>query len=244
MLTIDEILPKLHGKKYFSVVDTKKGYWHVELDEESSMLCMFNTPFGRYKFNRLPFVVRVSQDVFQKKLDAEYEGIPNVTGIADDIIVSGATAEEHDKALIAMLKASQKNNIALNPEKLQFKSPSVNFFGHTITDQGLELASEKMEAIKILKTPTNSKELLTALRMITYLNKFAGKLADLTAPLRELTKKDVHFHREKQHQDAFEEVKRELMAVMILSFYDSTLLQRRFYNVTTVKLVLEHSYAK
>ena len=58
--TIDEILPKLHGKKYFSVVDTKKGYWHVELDEESSMLCTFNTPFGRYKFNRLPFAVRVS----------------------------------------------------------------------------------------------------------------------------------------------------------------------------------------
>ena len=118
--TIDEILPKLHGKKYFSVVDTKKGYWHVELDEESSMLCTFNTPFGRYKFNRLPFGVRVSQDVFQKKLDHAYEGIPNVTGIADDIIVSGATAEEHDKALIAMLEASCRNNIGLNSEKLQF----------------------------------------------------------------------------------------------------------------------------
>ena len=53
--TIDEILPKLHGKKYFSVIDTKKGYWHVELDDESSLLTTFNTPFGRYKFNRLPF---------------------------------------------------------------------------------------------------------------------------------------------------------------------------------------------
>ena len=68
--TIDEILPQLHGKQYFSVIDTKKGYWHVELDEESSLLCTFNTPFGRYKFNRLPFGVRVSQDVFQKKLTA------------------------------------------------------------------------------------------------------------------------------------------------------------------------------
>ena len=71
--TIDEILPNLHGKQYFSVVDTKKGYWHVELDEQSSLLCTFNTPFGRYKFNRLPFGVRVSQDVFQKKLDHAYE---------------------------------------------------------------------------------------------------------------------------------------------------------------------------
>ena len=46
-ITIDEILPLLHGKRYFSVVDTAKGYWHVELDQESSLLCTFNTPFGR-----------------------------------------------------------------------------------------------------------------------------------------------------------------------------------------------------
>ena len=53
--TIDEILPRMHGKKYLSVADTNKGYWHVELDEESSLLCTFNTPFGRYRFKRLPF---------------------------------------------------------------------------------------------------------------------------------------------------------------------------------------------
>ena len=40
--TIDE-LPLLRGNKFFSDVDTKKGYWHVELDHESSLLCTFNT---------------------------------------------------------------------------------------------------------------------------------------------------------------------------------------------------------
>ena len=119
--TIDEILPSLHGKKYFSVVDCKKGYWHVELDHNSSLLCTFNTPFGRYRFKRLPFGVRVSQDVFQRKLDEAFQGIPNVTGIADDIIVSGATVEEHDKALRAMLDASRRNNVGLNSEKFQFR---------------------------------------------------------------------------------------------------------------------------
>ena len=37
--TVEEILPLLHNQKYFSVVDTKKGYWHVELHHESSLLC-------------------------------------------------------------------------------------------------------------------------------------------------------------------------------------------------------------
>ena len=68
--TLDEILPLLHGKPYFTVADTKKGYWHQELDHESSLLCTFNTPFGRYRFKRLPFGLGVSQDVFQHKLDS------------------------------------------------------------------------------------------------------------------------------------------------------------------------------
>ena len=62
-------LPLLRGKKNFSVVDAKKGYWHVELDYPSSLLCIFNTPSGRYRFMRLPFGVVVSPDVLQRKLE-------------------------------------------------------------------------------------------------------------------------------------------------------------------------------
>ena len=101
--TIDELLPLLHGKKFFSVVDTKKGYWHVELDHESSRLCTFNTPFGRYWFKRLPFGIVLSQDIFQRKLDEVYRDIPNVMGIADDIIVCGSSEQEHDKTFTEML---------------------------------------------------------------------------------------------------------------------------------------------
>ena len=129
--TFDEILPKLFDKKYFSVLDTKKGYWHVELDEDSSMLTTFNTPFGRFKFNRMPFGLLMSQDVFQPKLDATYQGIPNVTGIADDIIVAGKTPEEHDTAMICLLDACRTNIIRLNSDKLQLKQHNVDFYVHT-----------------------------------------------------------------------------------------------------------------
>ena len=67
--TIDEILPLLHGATKISAGDTNKGYWHIELDYESSLLCTFNTPFGRFRPKRLPFGVKVSQDIFQRKLD-------------------------------------------------------------------------------------------------------------------------------------------------------------------------------
>ena len=167
--TIDELLPQLHGKKFFSVVDTKKGYWHVALDHESSLLCTFNTPFGRYRFKRLPFGIILSQDIFQRRLDEVYKDIPNVMGIADDIVVCGSTESEHDQAFCEMLKATRKHNVSLNSEKLQFKQAQVDFYGHILSENGIQPAREKLETIRNIKTPSNIKELQTTLGMVTYL---------------------------------------------------------------------------
>ena len=218
--TIEEVLPHLHGKEFFSVADTTKGYWHVELDHESSLLCTFNTPFGRYRFKRLPFGINVSQDVFQRKLDEVYRDIDNVTGIADDIIISGATQQEHDIAFAKMLNATKENNVSLNSSKLQFKQPTVNFYGYTLSKEGILPTASKIEAIKNISAPTNAKELLSLLGMVTYLNRFSTKLAELTAPLRDLTKKNTHFKWEQQHQDTLENIKQELCSAGVISFYD------------------------
>ena len=141
-----ELLRRSHCKKYFSVVDAANGYWHVELDHESSLLCTFNTRFERYRFKRLPFGIIVSQDIFQRMLDNIYMSISNITGIADDIIVFGSTEEEHDQAFINMLEATRVNNVSLNSAKLQFKQHSVGFFRHTVTQGGICPAADTLEA--------------------------------------------------------------------------------------------------
>ena len=110
--TIDEILPLLHGAKKVSASDTNKGYFHVEMDYESSLLCTFNTHFGRFRPKRLPFGVKIAQDVFQRRLDEIFKDIPNVAGIADDILVCGSSDIEHDLSFINMLEACRLNNVA------------------------------------------------------------------------------------------------------------------------------------
>ena len=40
------MVTELNGAKFFTIVDAKKGYWYVPLDEESSYLTIFSTPFG------------------------------------------------------------------------------------------------------------------------------------------------------------------------------------------------------
>ena len=67
----------------------------------------------------------IASDVFQRKLDSVYIGLPGVTGIADDMIIYGKHEEEHDRNLIHLLETTWKNGLRLNKDKLQFKKDTV-----------------------------------------------------------------------------------------------------------------------
>ena len=65
--TLQEISLKLAGAMLFTKFDAKHGHWAIHLDEESSLLTCFNTPFGKCKYLRYPFALEVFQDIFQQK---------------------------------------------------------------------------------------------------------------------------------------------------------------------------------
>ena len=50
--TIEYVATCLHGAKIFTKLDVKDGFWHIDLDQESSYLTTFNTPCGRYRWKR------------------------------------------------------------------------------------------------------------------------------------------------------------------------------------------------
>ena len=106
--TAEDIASRLSGKKLFSIVDEKDGFWQVNLDEESSDLCTFNTPFGRYKFLRMPFGIKSAPEVFQKKNEALFGDIDGVEVIYDDIIVAAENEEQHDKIMTKLLQRQEK----------------------------------------------------------------------------------------------------------------------------------------
>ena len=218
--TVDEVVSELNNATFFTVVDAKKGYWHVPLDEESSYLTTFNTPFGRFRFNRLPFGLVVSQDIFQKQLDTAFQGLNGVTGIADDTFVYGSSEEEHDRNLVKLMERAREKGVVFNKDKLQFKCERVSFFGHTWTRQGIKPDNKKVSAILDMQPPEDVKTLQNFLGLVSYLTRYSGRLATLSSPLRDLTKQDTAYSWGPEHDHAFNEIKKEVSSLGVLRYFD------------------------
>ena len=71
----------------------------MKLDEESSKLCTFTTPFGRYRFLRVPFGIVSAREIFQRVMSQMVEDIDGTEAIMDDIVVWGKDQAEHDMRL-------------------------------------------------------------------------------------------------------------------------------------------------
>lgn len=69
MPTREEIEAELSGAKFFSQLDAKVGFHKISLDKVTSRVCTFVTPFGCYRFLRLPFGISSASKVFQKNLN-------------------------------------------------------------------------------------------------------------------------------------------------------------------------------
>ena len=125
--TVEDIATNLHGAEVFTVMDVRNGFWHVSLNEESSYLTTFQTPFGRYRWRCMPFGISSAPEVFQRKMHELIEGMTGIEVVADDFIAVGygeafgEATRDHDKNLLEFLKRCAAKNVRLNPEKLKLR---------------------------------------------------------------------------------------------------------------------------
>ena len=205
-----------------TVCNCKKGYWYQKLDEASSFLTAFNTEIGRFRCIVMPFGITVAGDVFQHKLDQCFGKIDEVIVIADDIMIVGKKQNHrgHNVALTTLLETARKDNVKLNFDKLQYKKTEVNFFGETYTTDGHKPAQNKVSAIVEMPAPTCKKQVQSFTGMVNYLSKFFVRLSVLAEPIRELSKYKVPLNWGPEYQEAFNQMKREIVRTPILADYN------------------------
>lgn len=220
MPTFEDISSKLAGSTVFSILDTKDAFLHVKLSKESSDLCVFNTPYGRYKFNRLPYGLNLSSEVFQEKMSSLLEGMEGVSVYVDDILCYGVDLKQHNERLKKLLVKLRQENVKLNKNKCKFAINELKYLGHKISKAGIVPDDDKIKAITEMRAPTDKKELERFLGLVTYVGKFLPNLSDITTHLRELLKKDSYFLWTHEHDLAFNKLKTLISTKPVLQYFD------------------------
>ena len=224
--TVEEVVTRLTHAKKFTVVDAKDGCWQKRLDTDSSYKTTFNTPFGRYRWKRMPFGICSAPEIWQRTMHEFVEDLEGVEVIADDFLIAGfgTTDDEVNLSLEsnerAFLEKCRQWNLKLNRAKVRRHQSSVKFMGHLLTSEGLKPDPDKIQAILQLPEPEDRPALKRFLGMVTYLSKFMPHLSEMTEPLRPLEDKDVEFQWLEQHSVAIATIKKFLTEAPVLKYYD------------------------
>ena len=221
MQTLEDVLPNLNNSSVFSTADAKDGFWHVELDEESSYLTTMGTPFGKYRWLRMPFGIAPAPEEFTRRLHSalECEKLDGIESVADDVLIHGSNKCEHDNAIRRLLSKCRKIGLKLNRDKFKMNMSEVKWMGHVISSQGLKPDPEKIRAITEMPTPTSKSDVSRFLGMVNYLLRYAENLSAKAKPLRELFKSDV-FEWQSCHTESFEALKSLLTESPVLKYFD------------------------
>ena len=216
---IDEISNELKDSRYFSTLDASNAFWNIPLDSESSKLCTFGTPLGRYRFKRLPYGIKTASEVFQEYFQEIFE-MKGVKVYIDDILIHAETKIEHDKILEKVFKLASKYNIKFNKQKCKFGLNEITYLGHKFNKNGIQMDDEKIQAIKDIEVPKNKKELQQFLGLITYVGRFIPDLSDKTYPLRQLIKDKNEFIWQEVQEKAFNKLKNIISREPVLKYFD------------------------
>ena len=215
--TIESLLARLEGCKYFSILDLRSGYHHIGLSEQSKPLTAFTMHSGKFQWNVLPFGTGIRVQTFSFIIN---KAIGHCSDFAanylDDIIVFSRTADDHMEHLERIFAVLQIADLKIKVSKCEFFKKHVSYLGFLIGETGIHCDRSKVKAINKIVTPTSIEEVCQFNGMCSYYRKFISHYSDISKCFNDMTKKGATFNWTKECVTAFKLLKEKLMEDPVL----------------------------
>lgn len=217
---LEEMWAKLAGGTTFSKLDLRDAYQQIELEPAVKKFVTINTQKGLFQYNRLPFGVASAPAIFQREMENLLRDCNGTIVYFDDILVTGATENDHCQNLEAVLKKLSEAGLKLKLAKCSLFQRSVEYLGHIIDAEGIHPAPKKIEAVIEAPEPSNVKELQSYLGLLNFYRKFMPNVSSVLHPLHKLLKKGEAWSWGAEELAAFNTSKAMLTSASVLVYYD------------------------
>ena len=186
---IEDQVAELSKCKFFSTLDLKSAYYQVPIPLEDRKYTGFEALGNLYQFTRMLLGVTNGVSAFQRIIDSviKKHKLKRTYAYLDNITVGGVTAEEHDKNLLAFLKASQEENLTFNDQKTVKRVTEIDLLGYRLSMGSIRPDPNRMKPLVELKPPTSPQELKRTMGMFAYYARWLPKFSDRSYPLAKAT---------------------------------------------------------
>jgi hypothetical protein len=219
---IDDFLESFRRAGWFTTLDLASGYWQVMMTESDKEKTAFNTPFGLYQFNIMPFGLCNAPGTFQRLMNHVLQDFLGkfVAIYLDDIIIYSQSFEQHIDHVKQVFQALREAHLKIKLKKCYFAMPNISFLGHIVGREGLRPDPAKVQKIRDFPRPHNQKTLRGALGLFGYYRKFIKDFSKIANPMNKLLKKNTPFEWTDKQQTAFDYLKERLTKAPILQYPD------------------------
>ncbi|UYV60230.1 K02A2.6-like [Cordylochernes scorpioides] len=171
MPVVEHMLGQLGEARFFSKLDANSGFHQIPLSPDCQHLTTFITPFGRYKYCRMPFGISLAPEYFQRVMSIILQGMDGVMCYLDDILIFASDSKTHDRILRLVLRKLKEAKVTLNKAKCVFGVPRINFLGHILDEDGIRPDPAKIEAVARMPAPTDVHGVRRFLGMVNHLGR-------------------------------------------------------------------------
>lgn len=202
---IHELLQRMSGKKYYTVLDLHSAFFQINLRPEDKEKLAFITEHGKYQPVRLNFGLKVSPTTFAELIDnvLGHFNKEEVSYFIDDLIIASNSTERMITLLEEVLQTLIQNNLTVEPSKMQVCKTEIEFLGYKVNENGYSPSNKNIDKIEKLARPKNKKGVKSLLGLANYFRSLIHRYSEIVDPLVELTKEKVKFHWSEAAEKAF-----------------------------------------
>ena len=215
---IDDLFDQLRGSSFFSKIDLRSGYHQLRVREEDIQKTAFRTRNGHYEFVVMPFGLTNAPAAFMDLMNRVFQPYLNdfVVVFIDDILVYSPTEEAHREQLHIVLSTLRSHQLYAKLSKCEFWTRKVQFLGHVVSESGVAVDPEKIEAVTKWERPKSVTEIRSFLGLAGYYRRFVKDFSRLAAPMTRLTRKGVKFEWDSRCEESFQKLKMLLTTTPVL----------------------------
>ena len=222
---LDELVEEVAGNKYYCTLDLKDAYYQCQLDEESRDITTFSDGKNLYRFKRLPFGLSVAPAMFTRVMQEVLKPLIKLgwcRNYLDDVIIYAPDFKSLISRLHLIFQRMSEMGLKLNVTKCQFAQRKIKFLGHFVSEKGIEVNPEHIQAIQKMKPPRTTKEVRQFIGMCSFYRKYIHNFSKIASPLTALQSKKVTFSWDDNCQQSFEQLKTKLCETPVLTKADLT----------------------